>query len=1237
MTHQPAAISCQLTGAYLIEASAGTGKTWTLTGIILRLLIERKVPPEKIIATTFTKASASEIKERVFDRLTQFFECCQWLTKRLEFDNLYLLSDDQRLMIYQQSDLKVLQDDLINQYLLNYLLSLPDNKLLSMINYIVLLLSKIDKLFVGTLDSLSQKWLKEFIYEGEAMPELVTDNTQMIYSIVHDELRALHSQIAYESPRLYSLIDVKVFANVAAMIDKTKNALNFFSAPIDDFSPISEKNIDGLHDNLERILIDLSQFYEFYDKTSVNYAAFNGTNAFGKHFYELPNIIDLIKNKSIHGFFDLTKNQISLLKSMQKYAENPFKKNNEKILEKWQTLPYQSLIDLSNIYADFINVSKDFNKYVYHHIAHALRKKLPIHLSNNNKTTFVNNMRLLIDNLKDVKNVNLLAHIRHHYPVALIDEAQDINGEQTELIKLVYLSDRAKASLYPNFFNLNKNKQKPIEDKGFLLLVGDPKQAIYRFRGGDVANYNHLKSLGVQHDLVLLQNRRSNKQIIETLNAWFADDFNELGDDIYYQNIESFKQDSLFYLDDDLKSVELVSFEDDVYRNLALHIKHVLAYGLLNNRQIKADDIAILSNNKKQLSIIKNELKKLNIEAKESSDQSVFDSKAAIDIYQLLLTAIYPNDNHKTALLTSLLFLFDLKTTKNMLLDDVFSDEFAKYLLKINDLWQVYGVINALEFAFSYAFFDNKNLWQRIASFDDGRYLTDARHIFDVLSNINQSPISLLDWYKKQLSGQNQGLEEYQLLTIEKKSAVNLMTIHKSKGLEFAVVYVVGLDKNPITALLKNEYLYPYSNHHQRRLSVNESMMIGELSLMQLHEKELIEERKRLGYVALTRASEQLFIVVNKINEHSPLKLWGFCDKEHISIPDRLSNKVGLNSFNVDEKALINHLDERLLIDYMDYDKAYPKTYFQALYRASFTALHQLFIGDHKKSKAEEVIVESDYDEIAQQMVFKQYDFASTFPKGVNAGIFLHKVLENFPFIYNNHNYDINILSLQQIINDLWIKNSLPINQKIINTDESDIEKIDLNQPPTDLLSWLSLIVKSPFLASGYSLLDLKNKQAYQKSELGFSMSIKQNFSSSLLVQTFNQYSDEDKKIPNMMDNQRHYELLNGEIDLVYMVDGKYYIVDYKSNFLASEAKEYTDDVMAQAMNDHHYWLQAAIYQVALHRLLKIRIADYIGNEFNYLGAVEYVFLRGVDNNHQTGKICWQVPIELIYALDKIF
>ena len=158
-----------------------------------------------------------------------------------------------------------------------------------------------------------------------------------------------------------------------------------------------------------------------------------------------------------------------------------------------------------------------------------------------------------------------------------------------------------------------------------------------------------------------------------------------------------------------------------------------------------------------------------------------------------------------------------------------------------------------------------------------------------------------------------------------------------------------------------------------------------------------------------------------------------------------------------------------------------------------------------------------------------------------------------------------------------------------------------------------------------------------QLRELSFTLGLGNTFSITRLNEVFKAHSDKDLVLLDDDYHTMRYRYLRGEIDLVYECDRRFFIVDYKSNYLGSTPDEYHDHAMAAVMDKVGYWLQAAIYQVALHRLLKIRLKDYVGNEAAYLGAVEYVFLRGVqEGNEKTGHLCWQPPLSLILALDEI-
>ena len=262
------AVDVDLTGKHLIEASAGTGKTWTLTGIVLRLLIEARRAPEQIIATTFTRAAAAEMRQRIHDRLVDFYQLLQWVNslsadtsnKESLYPNILqvmpegnkdvqagcnsdvdanaetgiddlnqdLAADKQAAAEQRKQAKKDREDWLVNQakyvrldgimqdpinlhlvgYLLDHVYSYP---MAEAIRRTALVLTTLDKLFVGTLDSLAQKWLTEYSSETghQQGMGIIEDSSieQVTDSIIHDELRQFQSRLYYEQPKLYALMD----------------------------------------------------------------------------------------------------------------------------------------------------------------------------------------------------------------------------------------------------------------------------------------------------------------------------------------------------------------------------------------------------------------------------------------------------------------------------------------------------------------------------------------------------------------------------------------------------------------------------------------------------------------------------------------------------------------------------------------------------------------------------------------------------------------------------------------------------------------------------------------------------------------------------------------------------------------------------------------------------------------------------------------------------------------------
>lgn len=310
------AVAVALTGRHLIEASAGTGKTWTLTGIVLRLLIEARRAPEQIIATTFTRAAAAEMRQRIHDRLVEFYQLLQWVNNLSantnNKDNLYpsilqVLPDsddnnkgkpegndssidsnaqtdvdefnqdiehDKQIVgkkreqvkeergkwLIEQAEYVRLDDimqDPVNLHLVGYLLDhVYSYPMAEAIRRTALVLTTLDKLFVGTLDSLAQKWLKEYSSETDAV------------EIDNAEARTLNS-FSYALRDKQTLEGVILTENTAAI-----NFRNFLlsSTGQDILEKYDYYNIEGYKNSVDDLFNPTSRAQKTSNTNTVNVA-----------------------------------------------------------------------------------------------------------------------------------------------------------------------------------------------------------------------------------------------------------------------------------------------------------------------------------------------------------------------------------------------------------------------------------------------------------------------------------------------------------------------------------------------------------------------------------------------------------------------------------------------------------------------------------------------------------------------------------------------------------------------------------------------------------------------------------------------------------------------------------------------------------------------------------------------------------------------------------------------------
>lgn len=203
---------------------------------------------------------------------------------------------------------------------------------------------------------------------------------------------------------------------------------------------------------------------------------------------------------------------------------------------------------------------------------------------------------------------------------------------------------------------------------------------------------------------------------------------------------------------------------------------------------------------------------------------------------------------------------------------------------------------------------------------------------------------------------------------------------------------------------------------------------------------------------------------------------------------------------------------------------------------------------------------------------------------------------------------------------------------KVLENPQNSIQSESISLDYVALVAWLYQVVQTPLLASNIPLNELSPKQKIH--ELSFNMSLRRDFSIAMLNELF-AIEGVQMTLYTQKQISHYWRYLRGEIDLVYQHAGKFFVVDYKSNYLSNGFEHYHQTALEQAMDAHGYWLQAGIYQVALHRYLQLRLPNYDIN--THLGGVEYVFLRGMHpEKPDYGRLLWQPSPTFILALDML-
>ncbi len=633
---------------------------------------------------------------------------------------------------------------------------------------------------------------------------------------------------------------------------------------------------------------------------------------------------------------------------------------------------------------------------------------------------------------------------------------------------------------------------------------------------------------------------------------------------------------------------------------------------------VQAGDIAVLVRTGNEGRMIKQALAEQGIASVYLSNRdSVFSSDVAQDLQRLLQAVLTPDDDRTLrACLASPLFAFDAASLDALNNDEVVWENAVNEFKAYRQLWIERGVLPMLRSVMS-----KRHLAERWLEEQNGdRLLTDFMHIGELLQQARQeieSDHGLLRWLAQSISDAEQGIggrdEQIQRLESE-QNLVQIVTIHKSKGLEYDLVFlpfVTGYRE-------ASEGKYYDSVNDQTVLDITDSS-----AALEQADKERLAEDLRLIYVALTRAVYGCFIGLAPLrNGRSTKEPTGV----HLSAIGYLlqnGQEAGIAELH---SALNAQVSDAIVVTAPPPPQSEPFTALVAekpILKAHTLHAHidrhwrltsySALVKHSSKLAYDEASLEisgfdiDSGDEQNQALLLEPERSIFTFPRGATPGTFLHSLFEEVEFTES--------------------ASSDENQQRIIELMER--EHIELEWLPV-LQQLVDTVLATPLDGKA---LRLNQKTAQQRLvEMEFLLPV-EVLSAPALNRIIQRYDPLSAKAGEL----GFYPvqgMLKGFIDLVFEHQGKYYLLDWKSNHLGDEIGAYHGERLRAAMVEHRYDLQYQLYALALHRFLRSRLADY--DYQRHFGGVYYLFLRGIDGQSEHGIFFNKPSSELLDEMDRL-
>lgn len=1148
---------------YLLEASAGTGKTFSIENIVVRLLLE--APPkegaepltlDKILVVTFTRAATRDLKTRIrnnIERALSFFEEASQEPDAIPSERWptapdYLLSHlDAGMEAIKQTRKRLEQA-----------------------------LACFDQAQIFTIHAFCARMLHDNVFEGCVGFGIDEENTlsdAQIFSVIRDffrteltsdhfspaQLKIISNEYQNSTEKLEHAIlktlqkglEIKEYANYSALLQQFRDCMQQLTTA----SVLSA----------EKILADFIKQAPCYEKLcdrqqQVKQENIEIVEAFAALFEQKEWSADDFDRLLIDGIFlcsALDPSKLKAKKSPPNSAELHYPFFTPQLRQRLLPIVEEANSPL----------------YIFTRMAYGCQQMLKKTMSEEEKLGFDDILKTMVQALQ---NPLFTQRIRNTYQVGIIDEFQDTDPVQWEIFRHLFL------------------------DWGHLYLVGDPKQSIYAFRQADVYTYlAAAQFLGENHHASLDTNFRSQPSLVAALNLLFSQENSpglfalpRIGKIILeYRQVSACQTVPEKAFSDSRGSIHfsLVPKEASARKLLPLekleehfflpfYIKEIQRLHQEDGMRFK--QFAFLVKDRFQAQRTADFLKSHHIPAILQRSASLAESPALSAMRELVQAVLHPRkDSMLKVALGGPILGWNCHDIRSLEREDIL----AKVLI------QFYALRKSLLSEGFASFFqcllegswheDSRNVSQRLLTQQEGiDFYQDMQQIAHLAIEQEQlqspSPEGWMDFFDHFDSHAEDQLKKYADNT---QDSVNILTLHSSKGLEFDVVIAIGL----AARTQPPEQLLPLECG---RLGV---VLDKQAHIYQQHCRESDAEKIRQLYVAMTRAKYRLYLPVSLAPENDAPDL-GCASPMELFL-------ARLNQPEAKIEALYERIagyDGTLLCRFIEAAASHCKITYSHLVKiqedavlfsrngisADLSAPPDIHIPEQRLCMHSFTSLAKTASLHAQAMALSMpHDFEAkvknphSLPCGSETGNLLHLILQTIPFQIGeplNHAEQLSPFVrpyLRETRFRAW---------------ESAISEVIFNALTMPLIAG----------ESQFTLSEVPAQQRFHEIEFLYPSA----------------------GLPEVEEMKSSPGFLKGFIDLIIFHQEKYYLIDWKSNWLGTTVQHYSPDRLRTAMHAHDYLLQASIYTAALQRYLQIVDRRPFNEIF---GGVLYLFLRGLDGS----------------------